>query len=420
MHKCTYSIMNFRMSGIGCISDVNMAVDSLTVILGENGAGKSTILKGLYSVAEAPVDFQKKKEDEATETLLGLCKYLVFKSDCSVETTSEIKKILTDLDETFRPEDILQTLKTALENDTETYTVVSEKVAFAEKVLNGESDSEFLTQLIKRNLGSEFAEISQIHSHGSYTNGKIELISDLWYCSVRIDQNDKISWDGNPNAVFSTAVYYDTPFILDHLFSDDPSQLIDCKHRTDLCRAISSCHTNIVDELISAGSAERFRTLLKTIINSGFIRKQNRIQYIDRNGKHLDTLNLAAGFKTFAILKLLAENGKLTKNSLILLDEPEAYLHPEWQNTLAELIILLVKDVGAKVVMTTHSPQMLLAIQAYSAEHKQSVDYYALEDIENGKSSFTDLHGDLSSEYRKMADAYDAMYELYNRSTDTA
>ena len=218
--------------------------------------------------------------------------------------------------------------------------------------------------------------------------------------------------------MFSTAVYYDTPFILDHLFSDDPSQLTGYKHRNDLCRAISSCHTNIVDELISAGSTEHFRTLLKTIIDGEFVKERGRIQYIDRNGKHLDTLNLTAGFKTFAILKLLTENGKLTKDSLILLDEPEAYLHPEWQNTLAELIILLVKDVGAKVVMTTHSSQMLLAIQAYSAEHKQSVDYYALEETENGKVSFTDLHGDLSSEYRKMADAYDAMYELYNRSTD--
>ena len=47
-----------------------MMVDGLTVILGENGTGKSTILKSLYSLAESPTDLDGKKE-RAVDDAIG-------------------------------------------------------------------------------------------------------------------------------------------------------------------------------------------------------------------------------------------------------------------------------------------------------------------------------------------------------------
>ena len=419
MLRHTYLVMQFRMSGIGRIGEVNMAVDGLTVILGENSTGKSTILKGLYSLAEAPIGFEKKKDDEVTETLLDLYRYLIFKPAKSDETSAKFKEALNNtLKEKHRSEELLQDIKIILGKDIENDITVSEKVAAAEKILNGESDPELLTLIAKRNLASEFAEISQIRCYGSGATGKLELSSGNKHCSILIDNNDAVLWKCDLNAVFATAAYYDTPFILDRSFAYDPRRVSEYKHRADLYRAISPDSGRIIDELISSKSSERFVSVLKKIIDGGFIKERSGLQYTDRNGMSLNTLNLAAGSKVFAILKLLAENGKLTKDSLILLDEPEIHLHPEWQNVLAELIVLLVKDIGAKVVMTTHSPQMLLAIQAYSAEHKQVVNYYSLEETEHGMISFTDLHKDLTSVYRKMADAYDAAYELYSKATE--
>ena len=48
----------------------------------------------------------------------------------------------------------------------------------------------------------------------------------------------------------------------------------------------------------------------------------------------------------------------------MILDEPEAHLHPKWQNLFAEIMILLAKEVGCHILLTTHSPNFMLALEA--------------------------------------------------------
>jgi predicted ATPase len=83
----------------------------------------------------------------------------------------------------------------------------------------------------------------------------------------------------------------------------------------------------------------------------------------------VDIRNISAGMKTFAILDQLLRNGSLEQRSTVILDEPEVHLHPEWQLVLAELIVLLQKTYGLHVLLTTHSPYFLRAIQVYAAKH---------------------------------------------------
>ncbi len=79
--------------------------------------------------------------------------------------------------------------------------------------------------------------------------------------------------------------------------------------------------------------------------------------------------NLATGTKLFAIMKTLIDKGAIDDNTILILDEPESHLHPEWQNIFAELLILLVKDVNCRILLTTHSPNFLLAIEAFMYKH---------------------------------------------------
>lgn len=117
-----------------------------------------------------------------------------------------------------------------------------------------------------------------------------------------------------------------------------------------------------IDEMITRSHAERFYGIIRTILDGRFRKTVKGLEYVDPKGMRMSASNLAAGAKVFAILELLADNGLLTKGSLVLLDEPEVHLHPGWINILAELIVLLQKDIGARIVMTTHSPQLLLAV----------------------------------------------------------
>jgi predicted ATP-dependent endonuclease of OLD family len=84
----------------------------------------------------------------------------------------------------------------------------------------------------------------------------------------------------------------------------------------------------------------------------------------------LDIRNLAMGSKMILIIKTLIEKGHCNSKTLLVLDEPEIHMHPEWQNILAETIVLLVKHLETKVILTTHSQNFLLAIDVFTKIHK--------------------------------------------------
>ena len=48
------------------------------------------------------------------------------------------------------------------------------------------------------------------------------------------------------------------------------------------------------------------------------------------------------------------------------LDEPEIHLHPAWQVIFAELIVLIQKEFNMHILLNTHSPYFLNAIEIYA------------------------------------------------------
>ena len=67
------------------------------------------------------------------------------------------------------------------------------------------------------------------------------------------------------------------------------------------------------------------------------------------------------GIKAFTIIRTLLEKGEIHEKDVMVLDEPEIHLHPEWQLIYAELIVLLEKYLHLTILITTHSPYFLEA-----------------------------------------------------------
>ena len=120
--------------------------------------------------------------------------------------------------------------------------------------------------------------------------------------------------------------------------------------------------------------------------------------------EELDIKSISTGIKTFAIIKILLQNGTLKKYGTIILDEPEIHLHPEWQLKFAELIVLLQKEFGMHILLTTHSPYFLNAIEVFSERHKidDKCKYYVAEN-EGNSSIIKDVTGNTRETYRKLA-----------------
>ena len=108
--------------------------------------------------------------------------------------------------------------------------------------------------------------------------------------------------------------------------------------------------------------------------------------------------------KTFAILKTLLLNGAIEENGTLILDEPEVHLHPEWQLVFARVIVELYKAFGLHILLNTHSPYFLRAIEVY-AEQAGIVDvckYYRAYNKESF-SYIKDVTGNVEEIYKSLA-----------------
>lgn len=148
-----------------------------------------------------------------------------------------------------------------------------------------------------------------------------------------------------------------------------------------------------------------------TDLMSGEFKKDERDHYyFDKNGKRIELINTATGIKTFGIFQVLSQNGWLNKNSVLILDEPEVHLHPKWQLKMAETIVKLVKT-GVKVLVNSHSPYMIEALQRYSDLASVKSDFYLAKDgcikKENNSNSET-----LTKIFEKLSMPFDVFEKM--------
>ncbi len=126
----------------------------------------------------------------------------------------------------------------------------------------------------------------------------------------------------------------------------------------------------------------------------------------DDNNYHMK--NTASGVKQLGIIQILLSNRILTRDSFLIMDEPETHLHPEWQVKLAKLVILLIKELNITVFINSHSPQFIEAIEVYSTKYglKNETNFYLSQKDEN------------SAKYNVKQIPLDKLYELYNNLGD--
>ena len=74
----------------------------------------------------------------------------------------------------------------------------------------------------------------------------------------------------------------------------------------------------------------------------------SKIQSIIQNdcSQHQSTLSR---IKEIGIIQILLQNNKLKENSFLIIEEPEASLHPEWEIKFAEILVLIVKELNIHI-----------------------------------------------------------------------
>jgi len=116
------------------------------------------------------------------------------------------------------------------------------------------------------------------------------------------------------------------------------------------------------------------------------------------DGAIFNLIQCATGIKSFAIIQLLLKNGFLNEKTLLIIDEPEAHLHPQWIIEYARLLVLINKEIGTKFFIATHNPDMVSALK-YISEKENSLSkinfYLSKRDSDSFNYTFYHLGTDI-------------------------
>lgn len=451
--------MNITLKNIGIISDSTIEINGLTVITGHNNSGKTTVGKVIYSLVDAVSDIENKaandKYNYAIRQILNASKEfscrLALKRCIDKIENGYIRALFSEDPEEYIEPDNVENFIEQLLNEVQCFSIEEEPY---KSILQEDARSllfdepidveEFLKQREKSIgvLQKTFSEITKDPELINYAKqsiigtlsvefsgqiqpvarknifSNIEMVDGKKKCfSMELYDNDIVkseepiyNWMPYKNTYF-----IDNPFLIgDSVFLrrrlryiTNNSSYMDENHIMNHEQKLKwivnrPIRMNVFETGIVEERYKEIKSKIDSILPGEFVYTSEGQFYVN-DGVDLKASNLATGSKMFSIIKLLLAKGEITEKTLLVLDEPEAHLHPKWQNLFAEIMVLLAKEVGCHILLTTHSPNFMLALEANMRKYeaKEICNFYQTKNIEN--SSFV--------EYKCVNDSLEDIYE---------
>ncbi len=413
--------MNLELKNVGKIKYANVELNGITVLAGENNTGKSTVGKMLFCIFHSFCKIEEQIREERIKSMERVLSSFDYGNPFIrfLDITLLAKKIINS-------KEIFLTDRIVLIKELEQfYTNNREKVQqsipqteleqLAERVcvfLKLE-DSEIRKTILRKRLQAEFAmnvgNLNHLEDDGKTT---VKLTIKNNTIDFVIIKNKEIHIS-NYISLTKEIIYIDDPFILDDLDVKNVfTTFTTFEHRGDLLNKIVNGKAKdpfdftIIDEIIAEKKLEKILKIMNDVC-SGSLQAEEGKDFVYKeenfNGT-LNMVNLSTGIKSFVILKQLLQNGIIDEHGVIILDEPEIHLHPEWQLKFAESIVLIQKEFHTNILLNTHSPYFLNAIEVYS--QKYGVDdkckYYLAED-RGGNAVISDVTDKTEVLYAKLA-----------------
>lgn len=119
----------------------------------------------------------------------------------------------------------------------------------------------------------------------------------------------------------------------------------------------------------------------------------------------------ADGIKSLATISILDRYNLLDAGTLLIIDEPEVHLHPQWVVGMAHVLVRLAKERNVKVLITTHSPDLVHAIRDFS-ENENFADNTCFY-LSHKKSD-----ADLTYSFRKLGMDIGPIFSVFNVAKD--
>lgn len=413
MSKYSFSIQNYH-----AIKEAQIDIDGLTVLAGINGSGKSTLSRWLYYLTNAMSEFEPIQKRYFINSLAREIEKVIrlFRPDpMGSKYNSYKEKMLAyksedKYDET-QLKDLFDSFVLQAEDDLQKYiehlTPVKERRLSYYLLDEDKPKSQSYVDSIQ-NFISNCYELYQLGIKDLDEKLESHLLTDL----EEVIQDEYEQYSGLPNTIMlyeegipligngsfmsplslRRAIYVDSPMILSDI--EDSASGLWGRFRKLLYSENNHASAN----------NEKLQISIQSVIGGKIASEEDifgysqELHYLANDGVDIRIEEAATGIKSFAYISRLLENGWLDKETLLMIDEPEAHLHPQWIVEFARLLVLIHKELGTKIMIASHNPDMVAAIQSIASKEEvieRTKFYLAERNMNTLTYSFVDKGGEI-------------------------
>lgn len=440
--------MYIKLQNVGAIDEATVDLTGLSVIAGKNGTGKSTIGKTVYAVIKSIQEQYAIVAKKQKEFIDWACKNVYFQLQGVIARAANTgKRIASDnelLESSFQLGSFEQPLFQYIDdkNLDLAYILVDSRIN-AIDMFSGIVDVE--TKLkVKELLKTVKSNLAPMDTSTSLKEALLFMYKRVFDCQINnlkshltsnVDFGGLLKYSVSNNAdtmpfanrlnitsadpqiqqkVFQDATFVETPLVLQVENVRDtenlPTYWIDLLRKVSMQTVDSSLQNSIIKEAIADISSALGGSL-------EYNTNRRRFEFIKKdfnNGTNVFVSNAASGEKILGIFQQLALKGMFGPDKILILDEPENHLHPEWLAVLAEVLVKLAVA-KCPILITSHSPDLLQAIRFYAKKHNFSQLKMYLTDPQTHV-----LEDKTGKEYEIFQNLADPINDIFNFATGEA
>jgi hypothetical protein len=180
------------------------------------------------------------------------------------------------------------------------------------------------------------------------------VFNDEKITSIFIDDLEgtaTLQYDFNPqlnkniNIFFNNSFFIESPSLIDNSLQDSIlyEKRFSREKKSHLKFALANESNLILDDDFQITEIDRIISIISKIINGKLVVDDFQGVVYEKEGHEINIDNVALGIKGFGLIQLLLKNHQLNSRTLLIIDEPEIHLHPNWQVLYAEILVLISK-----------------------------------------------------------------------------
>lgn len=436
--------MRLNITHINKIKKADIILNGLTVIAGNNDSGKSTVGKLLFSVIKSLSNadrlnsqsqdrimrlncaalymYVKHTETESGEKIKG-----VILPSTAAAFLKEVESFANDKRWVSQLKDKLEKINIVPQQRAKIIRSIDQLVQLATESSNSEKMLERAFQSI---IGAEFLNsICTYNTEMSEICFSEEQGKDI---TIQIKENKVTEFKCKTETFVKDATLVESPLYIHlidilasaqtlgehHYFNvagigKDVLRPLINYHIKDMAQKLDAFRFSLPDNVYSP-FIQKAQTLTDNITGGHFYfnnAKQN--MYWKKGEQNYAPVNVASGIKAFGVLQMLLETQALDESKILIWDEPENHLHPEWQIKFASVLVELAKA-GIPILISSHSPYFIQAVRYFADKLSMNdfVNYYLAEETEDELCVLEDVTDDLNRIFMKLAQPMNEIVNL--------